>query len=97
VKPRRETDKQTDNTTRQNSNGKSSLLQNKPKIHKLANVAMSSHRDGEREREREREREKKRALLRSSSKNQEQQKRKKEKKKQTNKQQRVEAANNNKF
>jgi hypothetical protein len=50
VKPRRETDKQTDNTTRQNSNGKSSLLQNKPKIHKLANVAMSSHRDGERER-----------------------------------------------
>ncbi len=50
MKPRRETDKQTDNTTRQNSNGKSSLLQNKPKIHKLANVAMSSHRDGERER-----------------------------------------------
>jgi hypothetical protein len=86
VKPRRETDKQTDNTTRQNSNAKSSLLQNKPKIHKLANVAMSSHRNGERE-------EKKRALLRSSSKNQEQQKRKK----QTNKQQRVEAANNNKF
>jgi hypothetical protein len=54
VKPRRETDKQTDNTTRQNSNAKSSLLQNKPKIHKLANVAMSSHRNGERERERER-------------------------------------------
>jgi hypothetical protein len=52
VKPRRETDKQTDNTTRQNSNAKSSLLQNKPKIHKLANVAMSSHRNGERERER---------------------------------------------
>jgi hypothetical protein len=91
VKPRRETDKQTDNRTRQNSNGKSSLLQNKPKIHKLANVAMSSHRDGERERG------KKKSITKKLLQKPRTTEKKERKKKQTNKQQRVEAANNNKF